>query len=56
MELIKLLSKLISEVGFPAVVCIYLLTRVENTVRSLDKSIGDLSRNIDSLIRVKRED
>lgn len=55
MDIIKELSRVISEVGFPAVVCIYLLTRIENTIKNLDRSIIDLTKNIDTLISIKNK-
>lgn len=40
----------VSGYGFPIVVSGYLLVRIEERLKELDRTIGDLARSIDQLI------
>ncbi|MGO1580326.1 MAG: YvrJ family protein [Peptoniphilaceae bacterium] len=41
----------IANTGFPIVVSCYLLVRIENKMNELTKSINDLNRTIESMIK-----
>ncbi len=40
------LMTMISNVGFPIVTCLYLLTRIDSRIETLTNSINDLSNSI----------
>ena len=40
------LAGLIANVGFPIVISVYLLVRIENQLKNLDQSIQDLTHTI----------
>lgn len=46
--------KLISTVGFPIAVCVYLLVRFERKIEMLDRSISDLTAAITEVIGNQR--
>jgi hypothetical protein len=48
------LLKLITNYGFPVVVSIYLLVRLERRIADLEKAITSLASKIDTLVGVKR--
>lgn len=44
----------IANVGFPIVITLYLLVRIENKMEKLDGSINNLSSSINNLNRVEK--
>lgn len=41
----------IANYGFPIIIAVYLLVRMEQKLETLEKAINDLNKNIEKLIR-----